>query len=62
VLPGLIAVPRQTTDLAKPYNPIGSMTRAHTDTFSVRLLQQRTPLSDASLERIGIAQVCYDRA
>src|SRR5439155_21388040 len=61
VLPGLLAVSNQTTDLAEPRHPVGSMTRAHADTFSDRLLQQRAPLSNASLERIGIAEIRYDR-
>jgi len=55
VLPGLLAVSRQTTHLAEPRHPVG-IPRARADTFADRLLQQRTPLRQASLERRGRAQ------
>ena len=51
-LPGLFAVSRQPTDLAEPH-PMDSTTRACAETCADRLLQQRTPLREASLERIG---------
>jgi hypothetical protein len=62
VLPGLLAASRQTTDLAEPHNPVGSMTRARADTFADRLLQQRVPLREAPPERRGIAQARQDHA
>src|SRR4029434_11183197 len=40
VLPGLLAASRQTTDLAEPCDPEGSLPRARADTFADRLLQQ----------------------
>src|SRR5437764_1489033 len=62
VLPGLLAVSRQTTDLAEPCDPAGTiLQRARTDIFADRLLQQRVPLSEVPLERIGIAQARHDR-
>ena len=63
VLPGLLAVSRQTTDLAEPCDPVGmTLQRARADTFADRLLQQRAPLRQAPLERIGIAQARRDRS
>src|SRR5262249_6442448 len=59
VLPGLLAVSRQTPDLAEPYNPV-SLLCALAETFASRLLQQRTPLREAPLERRGIAQARPD--
>src|SRR2546428_13345013 len=57
VLPGLLAVSRQTADLAETCNPVGiTFHRARADMFADRLLQQRVPLREAPLERIGIAQ------
>src|SRR5262245_14601301 len=61
VLPGLLAVSRQATDLAEPCDPGGRLGRDYVDTFPEPLLQQRAPLSEAPLERIGIAQACHDR-
>ena len=61
VLPGLLAVSRQTTDLAEPCDPEGLIwQRARADTFADPLLQQRAPLREASLERRGIAQARRD--
>jgi hypothetical protein len=61
VLPGLIAVSRQTTDLAEPRDPEGvTLPRARADTFPDRFLQQRAPLHEAPLECIGITQPPYD--
>ena len=63
VLPGLLAVSRQTTDLAEPCDPVGmTLQRARADTFADRLLQQRAPLREAPLERRGIAQARRDRS
>ena len=63
VLPGLLAASRQTTDLAEPCDPVGmTLQRARADTFADRLLQQRAPLREAPLERIGIAQARRDRS
>ena len=57
VLPGLRAASRQTTDLAEPCDPVGmTLQPAHAETFTDRLLQQRVPLREAPLERIGRAQ------
>src|SRR5262249_29876841 len=56
VLLGLIAASCQTTDLAEPCDPEGSLLRSRAD----RLLQQRAPLREAPLERIGRAQVRCD--
>ena len=42
--------------------PGGNRTYAHADSFPDRLLQQRAPLGEASLERIGIAQVPHDHS
>src|SRR5262249_55182709 len=63
VLPGLRAVARQTTDLAEPGDPV-SMISQHTraDSDAAPLLQQRTPLREAPLERIGVAQARCDRS
>ena len=59
VLPGLLTTSRKTTDLAEPGDPVGmTIQHAHADTFADRLLQQRTPLREAPLERRGRAQAC----
>ena len=56
VLPGLITVALQTTDLAEPCEPAGTTSqRARADVFPDRLLQQDAPLRKASLEHIGMA-------
>jgi hypothetical protein len=61
VLPGLIAVSHQPTDLAEPGDQAGkSYQRARADTFADRLFQQCAPLSEAPLERRGIAQARCD--
>src|SRR5215469_15998280 len=53
VLPGLLAAPCKTTDLAEPGDPSGKTCQpARADSFADRLLQQRTPLREAPLERI----------
>ena len=63
VLPGLLAAPHQTTDLAEPCNIEGAVEqRAHADFFPDRLLQERTPLREAPLERRGRAQACRDQS
>src|SRR5215510_8372573 len=62
VLPGLLAVACQTTDLAEPYDPEGYLPRARAETFASRLLQQRAPLCKALLERSGSAQARHDPA
>ena len=54
VLPGLFAVSCQTTHLAEPRHPVG-IPHARADTVADRLLQQRAPLREASLERLGSA-------
>src|SRR5918992_5577181 len=57
VLPGLLATSRQTTDLAEPCDEEGMIARRiRAETFADRLLQQRPPLREASLERRGIAK------
>ena len=57
VLPGLLTLSRQTTDLPQPCDPEGPMSQcARAETFADRLLQQRAPLREAPLERSGIAQ------
>src|SRR4029453_4689814 len=51
VLPGLLAVSRQTTHLAEPCKPGGmTLQTARAETFADRLLQQRLPLCDGPLE------------
>src|SRR5262245_58666245 len=62
VLPGLIHAPPEETDRAKPRNIEGPSSRARADTFADRLLQQRAPLGEASLEGIGITQARRDRS
>jgi hypothetical protein len=59
VLQGLCTVSPQTTALAEP-RPEDSTTRARADTFADCLLQQRAPFREAPLERVGIAQACYE--
>ena len=62
VLPGLLAVSRQTTDLAEPCDLVGQTSQpARADTFADRLLQQCAPLREAPLERIGRAQARRNR-
>ena len=62
-LPGLLAAPRQTPDLAEPCDPGGkTLQRARAETFVDRLLQQRAPLREAPLERIGITQARCDHS
>src|SRR4029450_8547823 len=62
VLPGLLAMSRQPTDLAEPCDPAGLLShRARADTLTDRLLQQRVPLRQVPLERSGIAQARRDR-
>src|SRR4051794_41458656 len=57
VLPGLRAASRQTTHLAEPYAPEGTVPqRARAETFAERLLQQCAPLREVPVERIGRAQ------
>ena len=57
MLPGLLAVSRQTTDLAEPRDPERMIVqRARAESYADRLLQQRAPLCEAPLERLGIAQ------
>ena len=57
VLPGLRAASHKTTDLAEPCNPLGKIYQhASAETLADRLLQQRTPLREAPLQRSGIAQ------
>ena len=57
MLPGLLAVSRQTTHLAEPCKPGGmTLQTARAETFADRLLQQRAPLREAPLQRVGIAQ------
>jgi hypothetical protein len=61
VLPGLLGVSRQTTDLAEPCDPVGMTEQpACADTFADPRLQQRAPLGEAALECRGIAQARYD--
>ena len=61
VLPGLRAASHQTTDLAEPSDPRGLRAqRACAETFADRLLEQRTPLREAPLQRRGIAKTCRD--
>ena len=63
VLPGLLTASRQTTDLAEPRDPAGMISqRARADTFAEGLLQQRAPLREATLERIGRAQARRDHS
>ena len=62
VLPGLRAASHKTTDLAEPGDPVGlTYQHARAETLADRLLQQRTPLREAPLQRRGIAQVRRDR-
>ena len=57
VLLGLLATSLQTTDLAEPCDAAGMIVqRARAESYADRLLQQRAPLCEAPLERIGIAQ------
>src|SRR6516164_60245 len=57
MLPGLHAVSLQATDLAEQCDPVGLRSqRARAESFADRLFQQRAPLLEAPLERIGIAQ------
>src|SRR5262249_33637963 len=63
ILPGLLAVSCQTTDLTEPCDPVGQTKQpARVDTFADRLLQQRAPLREAPLERRGIAQARRNRS
>src|SRR5262249_24061596 len=63
VLQGLIAVSRQTTDLAEPCKLVGmTLQPARTDIFADRLFQQCAPFRQAPLERIGIAQTRSNRS
>src|SRR5262245_20695447 len=56
MLPDLLAVSRQTTDLAELCNPAGmSFQRTRADTYADRFLQQHAPLHEAPPERIGRA-------
>src|SRR5438128_269236 len=60
-LPGLLAASRQTPDLTELREPGGMiLQRACADIFADCLLQQRTPLREAPLERRGRAQVRQD--
>jgi hypothetical protein len=61
MLPGLSAATCQTTDLTELRVGI-TLRRARVDTFADRLLQERVPLREASLQRIGRAQACRDRS
>ena len=62
VLPGLFAASRQT-QIPLSHATQRGLCRAPVRILSADpLLQQRAPLSDASLERIGIAQVRHDRS
>src|SRR5512134_1836604 len=61
VLPGLLAVSRQTADLAEPGDAEGMTSQpACADTFPACLLQQRAALCQVPLERSGIAQARQD--
>src|SRR5262249_13367745 len=61
--PALPPAPPQSTDLAEPGDPIGKLSqRARADTFADRLFQQRAPLREAPLQRIGIAQARHHRS
>src|SRR5262249_34993227 len=61
VLPGLLATSLQTTDLAEPCDAVGIIVqRARAESYAERLLQQRAPLCEAPLERIGITQASRD--
>src|SRR5262245_948967 len=60
VLPGLLAAPCQTTDLAEPCDRLGALPRTRADSYADPLLQQRTPLHEAPLERRGIARARHD--
>ena len=63
VLPGLLAVSRQTTDLAEPCDPVGTTyQRARVDIFPDRLLQQYAPLREAPVQPRGIAQASREHA
>jgi hypothetical protein len=63
VLPGFLPASHQTTHLAEPCDQGGKTSQpARADTFAARLLQQRPPLRQAPLERIGIAQAPRDRS
>jgi len=56
------AASRETTHLAEPGDPVGSLPRARADVFPDPLLQQRAPLREAPLERIGIAEALRNRS
>src|SRR5262245_57520975 len=61
MLPGFLATALQTIDLAEPCDPAGMMEqRACADSYVDRLLQQRAPLCEAPLQRIGRAQPRHD--
>ena len=64
VLPGLLAASRQTTDLAEPCDPEGTISqRARADSFADRLLQQHAPLSEVPLQllqRQPVDACCQD--
>src|SRR5262245_7157269 len=63
VLLGLLATSLQTTDLAEPCDAAGMIVqRARAESYADRLLQQRAPLCEAPLERIGITQARRDRS
>ena len=59
MVPGLLAATCQTIDLTELRVGI-TLPHARVDTFADRLLQQRAPLCEASLERIGVAQAHRD--
>ena len=62
VLPGLRAASRQTADLTELRDPAGmTVQRTRAESDADRLLQQRTPLREAPLQRSGITQVRRDR-
>src|SRR5262245_39891363 len=62
VLPGLLAVSRQTADLTEPGDQERSLARTRTDIFADPLLHKRASLREAPLECQGIAQARHDRA
>ena len=63
VLPGLLAVSRQTTHLAELRDPVGMPSqRARAETSLIASSSSALPLREAPLERIGIAQARRNRS
>ena len=55
MLPGFLAVSRQTTDLAEPCDPEGTiLQRFRADTFADSLFQQRTPVHQYQRIVVGV--------